>query len=99
MDNPKNKLYVQHIDKDKSNNKVSNLRYATNSECQMRKNTSSRNTSGVIGVNYDKKANKWLAQISINNKNKHRDYFHTIEQAKKARLEAEKKYFGKYANK
>jgi hypothetical protein len=46
---------------------------------------SSRNTSGHIGVNYQKKWNKWIARY----KNKHLGLFDTIEEAITARKAAE----------
>ena len=88
---------VDHIDGDKSNNKINNLRLASKSENgRNRVNLPSNNTSGVIGVCWDKKAKKWKAFIMINGKQKHLGYFINIEDAIKARKEAEIKYFGDF---
>lgn len=55
------------------------------------------NTSGIKGVSYDSFYQKWNASIRINYKNKNLGYFDSIENAIKARREAEKKYFGEYS--
>ena len=88
---------VDHIDGDKSNNKINNLRLASKSENgRNRVNLPSNNTSGVIGVCWDKKAKKWKAYIMINGKTKHLGYFINKEDAIKARKEGEIKYFGDF---
>ena len=56
------------------------------------------NTSGYKGVYWDKKHEKWLAQITYNKKNIHLGCFDDIEKAIKARADAELKYFGEYRN-
>ena len=44
----------------------------------------------------DKNRNKWIAQITVNYKNIHLGRYENIEDAIKARKEAEVKYFGEY---
>jgi hypothetical protein len=91
---------VDHIDGDKSNNKINNLRLASKSENgRNRVNLPSNNTSGVIGVCWDKKAKKWKAFIMINGKQKHLGYFINKEDAIKVRKEGEIKYFGEFKGK
>ena len=88
---------VDHIDGDKSNNKINNLRLASKSQNgRNRVNLPSNNTSGVIGVCWDKKAKKWKAYIMINGKTKHLGYFINKEDAIKARKEGEIKYYGEF---
>jgi hypothetical protein len=96
--NPLNKRCVDHIDNDRKNNHISNLRYATNSENGMNKTKLSNNTSGVTGVMWNKSAKKWHAQITIDNIKKHLGSFDTIEDAKKARITAVNKLFGEYTH-
>ena len=57
----------------------------------------SNNTSGVTGVNWDKRYNKWEARIKKDYKQIHLGYFNDFEDAVKARKDAEKKYFGEFA--
>jgi hypothetical protein len=95
---PLNKNYVDHIDNDRKNNHISNLRYATKSENQMNKSIHSNNSSGITGVSLKKRLNKWCASIAIDGIRKHLGLFNTIEEAKEARLKAVKTYFGEYAH-
>lgn len=55
------------------------------------------NTSGITGVHYDKKRNKWCAQIMINRKGIFLGYYNNKDDAIKSRLTAEQKYFGRFA--
>jgi len=59
------KLVVDHINEDKLDNRLSNLRLITHRENLSRyKNVSSK----YAGVYFEKKSNKWRSRISINNK-------------------------------
>jgi len=53
------------------------------------------NKSGVTGVSFKKKLQKWVAQISKNGKVIHLGYFDDFEEAVMCRKEAELKYYGK----
>ena len=66
--NPENQKCVDHIDNNKKNNKLTNLRFATSRENNQNASLSSKNTSGTKGVSWNKKAMKWTAQIKINGK-------------------------------
>lgn len=83
---------VDHIDRNRSNDKWTNLRHVTQS-CNL-KNTSKRssNTSGIVGVNWDKAKRKWHAQITVDYKNLWIGRFSQKIDAARARWEAEKKY-------
>ena len=61
---------IDHINRIKNDNRIVNLREATNSENQINIQTRSHNTSGVTGVMRDSKSNKWVAQI-IRDKKRH----------------------------
>lgn len=55
---------IDHIDRDKSNNKISNLRLVSQKENMQNKNQyklSSNNTTGVQGVSYSKQRDYWVA--------------------------------------
>ena len=69
IENPDDKLCVDHIDGDRQNNDVSNLRWATYSENCQNSKISTKNTSGSKGVSFNKQMNKWSAQIKIDGKN------------------------------
>lgn len=55
---------VDHIDRDKTNNKVSNLRAAYRNQNTVNSQTRSDNTSGWRGVIWHKAANGYVAQSS-----------------------------------
>jgi hypothetical protein len=84
--NPDGKSCVDHIDNDKSNNKSSNLRWATHSQNGQNKSMMSNNTSGVKGVFWDKTKNKYQSYINIDGVRIHLGTFTNIEDAKQARM-------------
>ena len=55
--------FIDHINRDKTDNRWSNLRSASRSENAWNAKLSSRNTSGVKGLSYNKKTGLWRAQI------------------------------------
>ncbi len=63
-----------------------------NLTAKIRKN----NTSGIKGVCWDKRRNKWLAQIRFQGHNYHLGRYTKIEDAAEARKEAEKNIFGDF---
>ena len=83
---------VDHIDGDKLNNKIDNLRDVTHSENMRNAKKYPTNTTGVTGVTYRKSADKWLAYITVHQKRIHGGIFNTKEEAVAARQRLEKKY-------
>jgi hypothetical protein len=80
---------IDHIDGDRSNNSIANLREATPLENQHnRRRANKNNTSGFMGVVYHERAKRFTSTISIRGKNKHLGYFNTKEDAHTAYLEA-----------
>lgn len=72
---------IDHINGIKSDNRMENLREATQAEnCQNMK-ISKRNTSGYLGVSYFSSRCLWKATITINMEIKHLGYFPTPELA------------------
>ena len=97
--NPSSNMDVDHIggrDTRNDNRKI-NLRVCTHQENIFNCGLSKNNTSGVTGVCWDKRYNKWLATITYNGKHIHLGYFDTFEDAVKTRKTAEEKYFGEYS--
>ena len=71
--NPDNKPEVDHIKcKEITNNNVSNLRWATDSEQSINRGINCNNTSGVKGVS--KHGNSWKAQLTVNGKKMTKNY-------------------------
>ena len=59
-------MCIDHIDHNRSNNKISNLRSVTQQENTRNCSTAKRGASGVIGVNWQPKKCKWKARIKVN---------------------------------
>lgn len=60
---PINKLMVDHIDQNPRNNLEYNLRVTTSSINTQNRKLMKNNTSGFVGVHWNKFKNKWVAQI------------------------------------
>ena len=73
--------HIDHVDRNKSNNAIANLRLATDAENNQNKD------ADELGVDWHKKAKKWRARIQIAREQKHLGLFDTFEEAKKAYLE------------
>lgn len=90
-------LVVDHINGDKTNCQRANMRICTASQNALNKKVTTDSKSGRVGVVWDKKANKWHAQIMYKAKTYHLGNYDNLNSAIKARIEAEKKYFGEFA--
>ena len=98
LDNPDDKLCVDHKDNNKTNNNISNLRFATTKENSQNSKLSNNNTSNVKGVYFNKKAKKWHARIMIDGIQIHIGLFDNLEDAKTARVNRANEAFGIYTN-
>ena len=88
---------VDHINGDKADNWIKNLRLVTNQRNLFNKSSlSKRNFSGFTGVFWSKKARKWQSGIWCNAKNIYLGLYSNKEDAIKARKEAEIKYYGEF---
>tara|TARA_R110000787_G_scaffold88827_1_gene188352 strand:+ start:925 stop:1401 length:477 start_codon:yes stop_codon:yes gene_type:complete len=74
---------IDHIDGNRLNNNIENLRVVTNQENQF-------NRTGAKGYYWNK--GKWKADIRLNGKNKHLGLFDNEDDARNAYLEAKKIY-------
>jgi hypothetical protein len=98
LENHDGKSFVDHIDNDRSNNNISNLRWATSIENNRNAIVRKDNKSGVKGVHFDKHANKYKSQITIDGIKIHLGYFTKIEDAKQARISKANQAFGVFTN-
>lgn len=93
--NKQNRDYeVDHIDRNKLNNRRSNFRLISSQKNSFNSNIPKNNTSGYIGVSWNNKNNNWMAYIKHNYNRINLGSFNNIDDAIKTRLKAEKKYFG-----
>ena len=87
---PKND--IDHINGNGLDNRIENLRDATTSEnCRNRK-IPSNNKSGIIGVSWEENVSKWRARIRHDGKLLCLGLFENLQDAEKARKNAEIKY-------
>jgi hypothetical protein len=79
---------IDHIDRNRSNNRIENLRVVTRSQ-----NIENKNTRGCY---YQKERNKWSASIKVNGKRKFLGRYDTEQEAHQVYVEAKEKYHGVY---
>lgn len=88
--------YLDHIDGDPLNNRISNLREASASGNARNRRIPVTNKSGYKGVCWKKDKGKWCAQIWIGDKRKFVGYFDTPEAAHKAYCAAAQSQYGEF---
>lgn len=93
-----NDQHLDHINGNRSDNRMCNLRIATQLENVRNKKMQHNNKSGFKGVCRHKKNNNFVASIGVDNKNIHLGCFSTAEEAHAAYCEAATKLFGAFAN-
>ena len=82
---------IDHIDGDRANNRIDNLREVTNQE-------NSFNQTKAKGYTWYKSRNKWMARIMVDGKLIHLKCWNTEQEARQAYLDAKKKYHIVYAS-
>jgi|SRR5215471_19524433 len=76
---------IDHINRDKSDNRISNLRIVTRAENMANSKLNKRNISGINGVTFNKaSAYRWKVQVTTNGKQHYLGHFFTISAAKEA---------------
>jgi len=83
---------VDHINQNKSDNRIENLRLSDPTLNNLNRSTGSNNTSGYKGVSYVKRINKYQATITVKGKLYRLGQYKTFEEAKYARISAEEEY-------
>ena len=84
---------IDHINRIRTDNRISNLRAVTNKQNHQNRSKPSSNTSGHPGIDWYKRDSKWRAKIMHNQKLIHLGYFSILEEAISARKAAEKLYW------
>jgi hypothetical protein len=89
---------IDHISiNDNADNRYGNLRAVTWSESSFHRSIFCNNTSGGVGVSWDRQRKKWVAMITARRPQICLGRFHGFEDAVIARRAAELKYFGNIA--
>lgn len=89
--------YLDHIDNDKTNNRIENLRPATVIQNQRNAKIRADNTSGIKNVCWNKLYGKWYVVIRVDKKRHYLGYFDDLELAALVASEAREKYHGEFA--
>ena len=92
---PKNQ--IDHINGNKSDNRLINLREATHSENARNKSKPSTNKSGYKGVSWRPDRRLWRAMIRISGVQTHLGYFERAEDAYAAYRLAANQHYGEFA--
>lgn len=87
---------TDHINGDKLDNRQSNLRVCSHTENTRNRRKYDHNQSGHVGVHWQSKNKKWVAQIKVNQQVKYLGIFEDIKEAIAVREKAAKQYFGEY---
>ena len=72
---------IDHINGDRLDNRMANLRLATYAQNQQNRSRDKRNKSGFTGVSWDRGTQKWRAKICIDRRQVHLGVFDTAEEA------------------
>ena len=89
-------MQIDHIDKNKSNNKIINLRLASHRKNGANSGPRKNNKLGARGVHY--KNGKFMAAIEINGKNFYLGTYDTIEEASNVYWAAAEELYGEFAH-
>ena len=90
--------FVDHIDGNRLNNHIENLRQATRAENNRNSKINSKNVSGVKGVHWNKKANKWESYCGVNGKRHYLGIYTNKEDAIKVVKEFREIHHGEFFN-
>lgn len=88
---------IDHINGDKADNRLANLRPATRAQNVANTALRSDSASGIKGVHWSVASRKWEAQIKLKGKTRHLGLFTNIEEAADAYRCAATECFGDYA--
>jgi hypothetical protein len=88
---------IDHINGVRDDDRIANLRDATNQQNTRNSARQRDNTSGTTGVYWHKRGLVWVASIRVSGKLIHLGTFKDYEDAVSARKTAEERYFGEFA--
>jgi len=89
---------IDHINGDRLDNRIENLREVTSSENSQNRSIGSNNTSGIKGVSWFAQSCKWKATIMVNGVHNYLGLYVDIRDAETAVCAYREKIHGEYAN-
>lgn len=89
---------VDHINGDKSDHKIENLRAATHQSNNWNRVTQSNNKLGLKNISWHKQNQKYWVQLAKNGKKIVSVFVEDLELAELVAIEARNKYHGEFAN-
>ena len=82
---------IDHIDGNKSNNRIENLRDVSQQiNCENRQGANINNQAGYLGVSWSAQKQRWKATISLNRVYRHLGFFKLPAEAHQAYLKAKR---------
>ncbi len=88
---------IDHIDCDKHNNRIENLREASRTQNHANRRVRRDSASGIKGVYWEASRQRWHAKIRINGRQTHLGRFNTVEAARAAYVDAANRAYGEFA--
>ena len=90
--------FIDHINEEKSDNRIENLREATKQNNAWNVKKPCSNTSGIKGVSWSKKDKRWVVRLVVENRNRYFGGYFDINVAKFVAETMRHKYHGQFAN-
>lgn len=95
---PPDGFMIDHVNGNRGDNSIANLRLATQTQNRANSKLDSKNTSGEKGVSWSKRERKWRAYIRLNGKQSYLGMYARVEDAAHAYRAAAVHHFGEFAN-
>lgn len=89
---------LDHVNRNKSDNRIVNLREADRAEQAWNTGLSRDNTSGIKGVSWHKKSRMWRVRINVRNEQIYLGIFKDKSDAERRHQQAVKHYHGDFAS-
>ena len=86
--------YLDHVNRNRSDNRIENLRQTTHSANHYNKQKVANKTSEEKGVCFDKRTGKWMAYLTVSRCNIHLGYYQHEKEAIKVRRQVYKEWTG-----
>lgn len=90
--------FIDHADGNRANNRIENLREATNEQNAQNAKTRKDSVSGVKGIRWNKVDKSWSVRVQTNKKRITIGQFKDLELAELVAMEARNKFHGNFAN-